>query len=129
MFKITWFPIFVKLLKHVIFIRRFLEIWMHDDKNIHLHLEAGVITWRLCNDFYFLFNTLKYILCTMYAYFAYFSCPNGTKMANITRPVSMATRFKSNVWYRFLTFCTKRHTLCKFHQNRRLSISTYIGNS
>ena len=96
MFKITQFPIFVKLLKHAIFIRRFLGMWIHDDKNIHLHFEAVVITWRKCNDFYFLFNTIKYILCTMYAYFGDFSCPKSPKMANITWPVSMATRFKSH---------------------------------
>ena len=32
----------------------------------------------------------------MYAYFGDFSCPNSTKMAKITWPVSMATRFKSH---------------------------------
>ena len=32
----------------------------------------------------------------MYAYFGNFSCPNSTKMAKITWPVSMATRFKSH---------------------------------
>ena len=75
---------------------RFLGMWMHDDKNRYLHLEAGVITWRKYNDFYFLFNTIKFILCTMYAYFGDFSSPNGTKMVKITWPVSMATRFKSH---------------------------------
>ena len=96
MFKITQFPIFVKLLKYAIFIRQFLGTWMHDNKTILLHLEAGVLTWRKCNNFYFLFNTIKYILCIMYAYFGNFSCPNSTKMAKITWPVSMATRFKSH---------------------------------
>ena len=70
-------------------------MWMHDNKTILLHLEARVITWRKCNDFYFLFNTIKYILCTLYAYFGNFSCPNSTKVA-ITWPVIMATRFKSH---------------------------------
>ena len=96
MFKITQFPIFVKLLKYAIFIRRFLGTWMHDNKTILLHREAGVITWRKCNNSYFFFNTIKYILCTMYAHFGNFSCPNSTKMAKITWPVSMATRFKSH---------------------------------
>ena len=96
MFKLTQFPIFVKLLKYAIFIRRFLGTWMHDNKTILLHLEAGVMTWIKCNNSYFLFNTIKYILCTMYAYFGNFPCPNSTKMAKITRPVSMATRFKSH---------------------------------
>ena len=68
---------------------------MHDNKTILLHLEARVITWKKCNDFYFLFNTIKYILCMMYAYFGNFSRPNSTEMAKITWPVSMATRFKS----------------------------------
>ena len=75
---------FVKLLKHAIFIRRFLGMRMHDDKNIHLHLEVRVITCRKCNDFYLLFNTIKYMLSTMYAYFRDFSCPISTKMAKIT---------------------------------------------
>ena len=96
MFKITQFPIFVKLLKYAIFIRRFLGTWMHDNKTMLLHLEAGVLTWRQCNNSYFLFNTIKYILCTMHAYFGNFSCPNSTKKAKITWPVSMATRFKSH---------------------------------
>ena len=65
-------------------------------KNIHLHLEAGVITWRKCNDLYFLFTTIKYIVCTTYAYFRDFSWSNSTKMAKIPWPVSMATRFKSH---------------------------------
>ena len=96
MFKITQFPIFVKLLKYAIFIRGFLGMWMHDNKTILLHLETGVITWRKCNNSYFLFNRIKYILCIMYAYFGNFSCPNSTKMAKITWPVSMVTRFKSH---------------------------------
>ena len=84
------------MLKHAIIIRRVLGMWMHDDKNIHLDLEAGVLTWRKCNDFYFLFNITKYILCTMHAYFGGFSCSNSTKMAEIAWPVSMATRFKNH---------------------------------
>ena len=65
----------------------------------------------------------------MYAYFGDFSCPNSTKMAKITWPVSMATRFKNHKSDTGVWLFALKDILCKFHQNRRLSISTYIGNS
>ena len=71
-----------------------------------------------CNKIYFMYN-----VCIFWD----FSCPNSTEVAKITWPVSIATSFKSHKSETgFWLFCTKIHILCKFHQNRRLSISTHF---
>ena len=129
MFTIKLFPIFVKLLKHAIIIRRFLGMWMHDNKTTHLHLGAGVLTCRKWNYFYFLSNTYHIFYVQCMHILVIFLCPNSTKIAKSPDPFPWQPGLKVTDLIPVLTFCTKRHILCKFHQNLSLSISTYIGNS